>query len=85
MKTYLSFLIIFLSFSHFFAQNEVENNESITKKLPSVKLKDYKCKVVNTAELGLKGPIVFSFWATWCAPCKKELNAINDLYSDWQA
>jgi cytochrome c biogenesis protein CcmG, thiol:disulfide interchange protein DsbE len=85
MKIYLSFLIIFLSFSHFFAQNEIENNESITKKLPSVKLKDYKGKVVNTAELGLKGPIIFSFWATWCAPCKKELNAINDLYSDWQA
>jgi len=47
MKIYLSFLIIFLSFSHFFAQNEIENNESITKKLPSVKLKDYKGKIVN--------------------------------------
>ena len=27
---------------------------------------------------------IISFWATWCGPCIKELEAINDLYSDWQ-
>jgi peroxiredoxin len=27
---------------------------------------------------------IVSFWATWCAPCKKELDAISDLYEDWQ-
>ncbi len=25
-----------------------------------------------------------SFWATWCSPCKKELNNISYLYEDWQ-
>ena len=25
-----------------------------------------------------------SFWATWCKPCKKELDAISENYTDWQ-
>ena len=28
--------------------------------------------------------MVMSFWATWCKPCKKELNAIAEVYEDWQ-
>jgi len=27
---------------------------------------------------------VFSFWATWCAPCVQELDAISDVYDDWK-
>ncbi len=58
--------------------------EKKQKQLPSVQLKDMEGNVVNTAELGLEGPIVISFWATWCSPCKRELNTIHELYPDWQ-
>ncbi len=27
---------------------------------------------------------VFAFWATWCAPCIEELDAINEVYEDWK-
>jgi peroxiredoxin len=27
---------------------------------------------------------IFSFWATWCAPCINELDAIHQKYSEWK-
>ena len=42
-------------------------------------------KTINTKSLENNGkPIVISFWATWCVPCKKELNAISEVYEDWE-
>jgi len=41
-----------------------------------IKLQDYASNGKNT---------VFAFWATWCAPCKKELNNIAEIYEDWKS
>ena len=27
--------------------------------------------------------VIISLWATWCVPCKNELDAINEVYDDW--
>ena len=53
--------------------------------LPSVNVKTLDGNTINTKSLENNGkPIVISFWATWCVPCKKELNAIAEVYEDWQ-
>lgn len=81
-KTVLLFTGLLIAFSSF-CQEEHKPEEG--KKIPSVQLKTVDGKTVNTADLGFKGPVIFSFWATWCSPCKRELNTIHDLYTDWQA
>ena len=53
--------------------------------LPRVDIKDLTGKTINTSSL-LDGdsPVILSFWATWCSPCIKELDAISENLEDWQ-
>ncbi len=53
--------------------------------LPSVTLKTLDGKSVNTSELSNNGkPFIIDFFATWCKPCNRELDAISEVYPDWQ-
>lgn len=54
------------------------------KTIPSVKLETLDGKSFNTSAIENNGnPTIISFWATWCKPCKEELNNIADEYDDW--
>lgn len=83
MKKLTLLLVTAVSFSFVWSQ-ETPIHETINKKIPAVELKDMDGKSVNTGKLGFEGPVIISFWATWCSPCKRELNTIQDLYEDWQ-
>ena len=53
--------------------------------VPSVEVKTLRGKTVNIQDyVGNDKLTVMSFWATWCSPCKRELDAIADIYPDWQ-
>jgi len=78
-------LLLLISFTSSMSFSQEKKSENIEKEIPSVLLKDISGNRFNTAELENNGnPIVISFWATWCSPCKRELNTIADLYEDWQ-
>lgn len=75
-KTFLSIFATLLA-SLALAQN-AKVPENIT-------IKTLDGKTVETSIIQNDGkPIIISFWATWCKPCNRELNAIKDLYDDWQ-
>lgn len=53
-------------------------------KLPEVDIRSIQGEPFNTKNIENDGkPIIITFWATWCKPCMKEHNAINDVYQEW--
>ena len=51
----------------------------------NVMLKDLDGQSVLSSVIQNNGkPIIISFWATWCKPCNRELDAIKEVYDDWQ-
>lgn len=52
--------------------------------LPKISLKDIQGKRIDIDAIDTNKVTVFSFWATWCIPCINELDAISEIYQDWQ-
>lgn len=54
-------------------------------RMPSAIVQTLDGKKFDTKSLSNDGnPIIVNFWATWCAPCKRELATIADKYAQWQ-
>ena len=72
-------LILFLTLSFVFFLNNV------LAQLPAVTLKTMNGTEVRTDTLSNGGkPFIIDFFATWCKPCNRELDAINEVYEEWQ-
>ncbi|MBK9271055.1 MAG: TlpA family protein disulfide reductase [Saprospiraceae bacterium] len=55
------------------------------KKFPALTLKTLDGKSYDVNKNFSKNKLtVISFWATWCSPCKKELDAMKTIYKGWQ-
>ena len=71
----LSIIICMLFCSIVFSQKSVPNSTLFTLDGKSLKVLD---------EISKNKITVLSFWATWCVPCSNELDAISEIYDEWQ-
>lgn len=79
-KIVLSLLVLL-----FVAYTTQATSQTRGQKLPSIEIKDLNGNAVDISKYSESGKItVISFWATWCVPCKKELNNISEMYEEWQ-
>lgn len=73
MKHYVIILVLSLNFT-LFAQEQ----------LPNTTLKTLTGANTTLTEIAaVDDLIVVSLWATWCVPCKNELDAVAEVYDDW--
>ena len=63
---------------------ETNAARAVPEAVPELKLKDLNGKTHALAEF--KGaPTIYNFWATWCAPCRREIPLLNELYTKHRA
>lgn len=46
-------------------------------------LKDTQGKNRSLTEYLAEGPVLISFWATWCVPCKKEMPGLIEIWNTY--
>ncbi len=85
----LKFLILLFSFNIFLSisqsnedvpLNNIAINE-IPKSISSVLFEDFSGNEINLNNYKKK-LVILNFWATWCAPCKREMPSLDNLYQN---
>ncbi len=77
MKRLILALIVLVSFSFVLPSGDYGT-------IPPATVKKLDGSKVSTTSFSNNGkPMIISFWATWCKPCKKELDAVHENYEEW--
>ena len=77
MQLFKRFVLVATIFTAMYADKQ----RDIMLPDPSVKLLDGK--QVRLSVLLEEGPLLVSFWATWCAPCKKEMIFLEEFHQKY--
>lgn len=71
-------LFVALGLTTYFSTSDVSQ-------LPSIEMRKLSGETIDIQDYASNGKVtVINYWATWCSPCKRELDAIADLYPEWQ-
>lgn len=73
MKKLSVLLLILFFFSAKFASSQAFDFD----------LNDISGNSVKLSQLLEKGPVMISFWALWCVPCKEEMKHMSELYQKY--
>ena len=80
-KIYIHILLVFLVAKNVLADTDFSKNIVIYEKPKTIK--ELRFKDLNLQEVDLtnkKGNImILNFWATWCAPCRREMPSLEKL------
>ena len=85
-KKIIKFIVLFFCFSIFSSISQTNedvplNNmviNQIPKPISSLIFEDFSGNEINLNQYNKK-LIIVNFWATWCAPCKKEMPSLDRL------
>ena len=83
----VKFSIFFFCFSIFSSISQTNENvplnnmviNEIPTPISSLIFEDFSGKEINLNQYNGK-LVIINFWATWCAPCKKEMPSLDKLY-----
>ena len=77
MQLFKQFVLVAIIFTAIYADKQRDIM------LPDLSVKLLDGKQVRLSALLEEGPLLVSFWATWCAPCKKEMIFLEEFHQKY--
>ena len=77
MKLFKRFVLVATIFTAMYADKQRDIM------LPDLSVRLLDGKQVRLSALLEEGPLLVSFWATWCAPCKKEMIFLEEFHQKY--
>ena len=77
MQLFKQFVLVAIIFTAIYADTQRDIM------LPDLSVRLLDGKQIRLSALLEEGPLLVSFWATWCAPCKKEMIFLEEFHQKY--